>query len=61
MGRKIKVWVEVMTVQTMTETLIDVPDGWDDMSAQEQDSYMNDCFEDERNNVANGGYELVED
>jgi hypothetical protein len=50
-----------MTVQTMTETLIDVPDGWDDMSAQEQDSYMNDCFEDERNNVANGGYELVED
>lgn len=61
MGRKIKVWVEVMTVQTMTETLIDVPDGWDDMSAQEQADYMRACFEDVRDNIANGGYELVED
>jgi hypothetical protein len=61
MGRKIKVWVEVMTVQSMTSELFDAPDNWDQLTMAERLDHMESLFTDMRDNIANGGYELVED
>lgn len=59
---KFRVWVEVFTVDRVTEDVIEVPEEkWDAMSPAERDAYMAGCFDGMRDNVANGGYEEIEE
>lgn len=58
---KFKVWVEVMTVTHMTEEEIEVPDAeWAAMSEAEREARMSGAFDDLRDGIANGGWEVLE-
>ena len=59
---KLKVWVEIMTVQRWTEDEFEVPDEkWAAMTPAERDAYGGELFEDMRNEIANGGWEEIND
>lgn len=57
---KLKVWVEVGgRTNGLYEDLIDLPADWDHMDGDEQRVYAQECWQDFRDNIANGGFALV--
>jgi hypothetical protein len=59
---KLKVWVEVFTVQQFTEDVVEVPDEqWNAMTEDERKQYKQDVYEAALNEAANGGCEEIED
>lgn len=56
---KIRVWVEIFTREHMTEQEFDVPEGWHEMTDAEREESMTLLFEKMRNELANGGYEVI--
>jgi hypothetical protein len=57
---KIRVWVEIMTTQKFAEEIMDAPENWSDMTSDQREDWMADQFEQMRNEMANGGYEVIE-
>lgn len=58
---KFKIWTEVFSVQRWHEEIIEVPDSeWAAMTPAEREQRMADAFEEQRNEIANGGYEVIE-
>jgi hypothetical protein len=59
---KLKVWVEVMTVQRITEDIVEVPDEkWAAMTEVEREQYKSSIYEDLASQVANGGCEEIDE
>lgn len=56
---RIHVWVEVLSNQRFEEIEDDVPAEWGGMSESARDEYMTALFNDMRDGIANGGYEVV--
>lgn len=59
---RFRVWVEVMTTQHLVDHIVEVSDEkWAALSEDDQNAYMHEEFCDLRDNVANGGYEVLGD
>ena len=59
---KVRVWIEVFTTQRLTEETYDVSDDeWAAMTLEDRESYMCGLFEELRDAIANGSYEVVKD
>jgi hypothetical protein len=59
---KLRVWVEVFTVERYTEDIVEVSDEeWAGLTDAERVAYMLNVFEDARDEIANGGCEEVEE
>lgn len=58
---KLKVWVEVFTVDRYTEDIVEVDDVlWNAMTPAEREAYKGEVFNNAQNGIANGGCEEVE-
>lgn len=58
---RFKTWVEVFSTQRWHEDTHEVPDEeWARLTPEQRESRMANAFEDVRNEVCNGGYEVIE-
>jgi hypothetical protein len=58
---KLKVWVEVLTRETLTEAVVEIPDAeWNAMTEAERVARKAAIYNDHVVEVANGGCEEVE-
>lgn len=58
---RFKTWVEMFSTQRWHEDVHEVSDQlWAEMTEEEREAYMQDAFENVRNEVCNGGYEVIE-